>query len=54
MLAAFGYFLVYCLLVRVHITPSMTMLFLTGVILFFMGAVCEQVSSIRREMNNKA
>ena len=35
---------------RVHITPSMVMLFITGVLLFFMGVLSDQISSLRREM----
>ena len=50
-IASFVYFLVYAFLVRVHITPSMTMLFITGILIFFLGVVCEQISAIRREMN---
>ena len=44
------YFLLFSILVRVHLTPSMVLLFITGVLIFFMGIVCEQVSAIRREL----
>ena len=47
--ASWLYFLVYSLQERIHVTPSMTMLFLTGVNLFFLGVVCEQISALRRE-----
>lgn len=50
-LLSFVYFLVYAITIRVHITPSMTMLFITGILIFFLGVVCEQISAIRREMN---
>jgi glycosyltransferase involved in cell wall biosynthesis len=48
---SFVYFLVYAITIRIHITPSMTMLFITGILIFFLGVVCEQISAIRREMN---
>jgi glycosyltransferase involved in cell wall biosynthesis len=51
MLSSLVYFVGYAILVRVHVTPSMVMLFVTGVILFFLGVICEQVSAIRREMH---
>ncbi len=51
MLLSIVYFIVYSIQIRVHVTASMVMLFLTGVILFFLGIVCEQISAIRREMN---
>jgi len=46
------YFIIYSILERIHITSSMTMLFITGIIIFFMGILCEQISSIRRELNS--
>lgn len=45
------YFIIYSLAVRVHVSPSMVMLFITGVLIFVLGIVCEQVSAIRREMH---
>ena len=45
------YFLVYALQNRIHVTPSMVMVFITGVVIFFLGIVCEQVSAIRRELH---
>jgi len=44
------YFIWLSLFVEVYFTPSMVMLFVTGVLIFFMGIICEQVSSIRREL----
>lgn len=46
------YFIIYSLLYRVHITSSMVLLFITGVLLFFMGILCEQISATRRELSN--
>jgi len=48
------YFLVYSVQIRIHVTASMVMLFLTGVLLFFLGVVCEQISAIRREIGRKS
>jgi glycosyltransferase involved in cell wall biosynthesis len=45
------YFIGYSIFIQVHVNPFMAMMFLTGIILFFMGAVCEQVSAIRREIH---
>lgn len=45
------YFIIYSMMERIHITESMVLLFITGVILFFLGIVCEQVSAIRREIH---
>jgi hypothetical protein len=45
------YFVLYCLFVSVDVTPLMVMLFITGVLVFLLGAVCEQVSAIRRELH---
>lgn len=45
-----GYFIYYAMAVRLHVTSLMVLLFITGVLLFFMGIVCEQVSAIRREL----
>lgn len=50
--ASLFYFIVYSIQIRVHVTASMVMLFLTGVLLFFLGVVCEQISAVRREMNH--
>ena len=52
-LGGFTYFIIFSIQNRVYVTPSMVMLFLTGVILFFLGIVCEQISAIRREMNKE-
>lgn len=49
MFASILYFILYSSFIRVHITASMTMLFLSGIIIFFMGILCEQISAIRRE-----
>ena len=49
-LLGLGYFIVYCITVRIHITASMVMMLLTGVLLFFMGMLCEQISAVRREI----
>jgi glycosyltransferase involved in cell wall biosynthesis len=51
MLSSFTYLVIYSILERVHVTSSMTMLFITGVIIFFMGILCEQISATRRELN---
>ncbi len=51
MLGSLGYFIGYSILVRVHITASMVMLFITGVLIFMLGIICEQVSAIRREIH---
>ncbi len=52
-LSSFVYFLIYAITIRVHITPSMTMLFVSGILIFCMGILCEQVSATRRELNNR-
>lgn len=44
------YFIIYSITVRIHITESMILLFITGLIIFFMGIICEQISAIRREI----
>lgn len=49
--ASVVYFVIYSMMERIHITESMVLLFITGVILFFLGIVCEQVSAIRREIH---
>ncbi|MEK6644161.1 MAG: glycosyltransferase family 2 protein [Planctomycetota bacterium] len=49
--ASVVYFILFSIFERVHITESMVLLFITGVILFFLGIVCEQVSAIRREIH---
>ena len=46
------YFILYSIQERVHVTASMVLLFITGVLIFFLGLVCEQVSAIRREMHS--
>jgi glycosyltransferase involved in cell wall biosynthesis len=51
MAASAVYFAWFSLYERVHITESMVLLFVTGIILFFLGVVCEQVSAIRREIH---
>lgn len=53
LLASAIYFLVYAITVRLHVTESMVLLFTTGIILFFLGVVCEQVSAIRREVRSQ-
>ncbi len=50
--SSFIYFILYSIIERIHITSSMTLLFITGIIIFFMGIICEQVSAVRRELNN--
>lgn len=47
------YFIYYSIVERIHITTSMALMGITGVLIFFIGIVCEQVSAIRRELNNK-
>lgn len=47
------YFIYYSIIERVHVTTSMALMGITGVLIFFMGIVCEQVSAIRRELNNR-
>jgi len=53
MAASLVYFVVYCLWVRIHVTASMVLLFITGLLIFFLGVVCEQISSVRRELNRR-
>ncbi|MBI2167166.1 MAG: glycosyltransferase family 2 protein [Candidatus Omnitrophica bacterium] len=53
MAASVIYFALYCLWVRVHVTASMVLLFITGLLIFFLGVVCEQISSVRRELNRR-
>jgi len=48
---SFAYFILYSFLIRIHVTASMTLLFVTGMLIFFLGVVCEQISAIRREIN---
>lgn len=48
------YFLFYAMQYRLHVTPSMVMVFITGVLIFVLGIVCEQVSAIRRELHGGA
>ncbi|MCB9858397.1 MAG: glycosyltransferase family 2 protein [Phycisphaerales bacterium] len=47
------YFVLYSWFVDVDVTPVMVMLFITGVLVFLLGAVCEQVSAIRRELHEE-
>ncbi|MEY5042499.1 MAG: hypothetical protein RLZZ414_2063 [Bacteroidota bacterium] len=49
--SSFVYFIIYSLMDRFHITSSMTLLFISGVLIFFMGILCEQISAVRRELN---
>jgi glycosyltransferase involved in cell wall biosynthesis len=49
--SSFVYFIIYSLIDRFHITSSMTLLFISGVLIFFMGILCEQISAVRRELN---
>ncbi|MCC5945679.1 MAG: glycosyltransferase family 2 protein [Bernardetiaceae bacterium] len=51
---SFLYFVLYAFLIRIHVTASMTLLFVTGMLIFFLGIVCEQISAIRREINQDA
>jgi len=46
-----GYFIGHSLLVEVDITTSMLLLIIVGVIIFFMGIICEHISAIRRELH---
>lgn len=52
MLISLVYFITYSIFYRVHVTGSMVMIFITGLIVFFMGILCEQISAARRELNN--
>ncbi len=45
------YFIIYSLIYGMHLTPSMLLIIMTGIILFFMGIICEQISAIRRELH---
>jgi glycosyltransferase involved in cell wall biosynthesis len=47
------YFIYYSIIERVHVTTSMALMGITGVLIFFMGIICEQVSAMRRELNNR-
>ena len=49
-LASLLYFVLYSILYRIHITESMVMMFITGVLIFSLGIVCEQISAVRREI----
>lgn len=53
MVASVIYFLAYSFWVRVHVTASMVLLFITGLLIFFLGVVCEQISAVRRELNRR-
>jgi glycosyltransferase involved in cell wall biosynthesis len=46
------YFIIYSFVIGVHLTPSMLLIIMTGIILFFMGIICEHISAIRRELHN--
>lgn len=46
-----GYFIGYSLLVEVDLTSSVLLLIVVGVIIFFMGVICEHISAIRRELH---
>ncbi|HUS51052.1 MAG TPA: glycosyltransferase family 2 protein, partial [Candidatus Paceibacterota bacterium] len=50
-LLGIGYFIYYSLTVYVDVTSSMLLLIVVGVIIFFMGIICEHVSAIRRELH---
>jgi len=52
LLGSLVYFILYCVTVRVHVTASMVLLFVTGVVTFCLGIICEQVSAIRRELHH--
>ena len=45
------YFTAYAATIRVHVSPSMVLLFITGVILFFLGVISEQISALRRDLH---
>jgi glycosyltransferase involved in cell wall biosynthesis len=45
------YFTAYSATIRVHVSPSMVLLFITGVILFFLGVISEQISALRRDLH---
>lgn len=46
-----GYFVVYSLVVGPDVTSSMLLFIMIGVIIFFMGIICEHISAIRRELH---
>lgn len=48
------YFVAYSATLRVHVTASMVLLFVTGVLLFFMGVLSDQISSLRRDLHQDA
>jgi glycosyltransferase involved in cell wall biosynthesis len=48
--AAAIYFAYYSSTVRVHVTESMVLLFVTGILLFSLGLVSEQISALRRDL----
>jgi len=50
-LGGIGYFILYSIFVEMDITSSMFLLIMTGLIMFFMGVICEQISAIRRELH---
>jgi len=52
MLLGLVYFLLYWVVLGADITPGMVMLFVTGVMIFCLGIICEQVSAIRREIHS--
>lgn len=47
-----GYFIGYSLLVELDLTPTMILFVMVGVIIFFMGIICEHISAIRRELHD--
>jgi len=46
-----GYFIVNALIIYPDVTSSMLLLIMVGVIIFFMGIICEHISAIRRELH---
>ncbi len=48
--ASLVYFAAYSATIRVHVTESMVLLFVTGILLLFMGILSEQISALRRDM----
>jgi glycosyltransferase involved in cell wall biosynthesis len=50
-LLGIGYFIYFSLAFYVDVTSSMLLLIMVGVIIFFMGIICEHISAIRRELH---
>jgi len=46
-----GYFIYFSLAFYVDVSSSMILLIMVGVIIFFMGIICEHISAIRRELH---